>query len=189
MVKLIVSMLTIAGLDMIKIIKDVRERVRRESGVDVNMRIGVHSGNIISGILGTNKLQFDVWSRDVVIANKMEQTGKPGKVHVTQQTLDLVDATEYDCVPVESLNDEILNKYDIRSYLITPSIPVDSTTTQVRISQWRRKPTSPRKNRFTLNLLGCSYATDLYYRPYERTSVERFASLTGEPCCRTARTP
>ncbi|XP_076169585.1 adenylyl cyclase X D isoform X2 [Ptiloglossa arizonensis] len=118
------------GLDMIKIIKDVRERVRRESGVDVNMRIGVHSGNIISGILGTNKLQFDVWSRDVVIANKMEQTGKPGKVHVTQQTLDLVDATEYDCVPVESLNDEILNKYDIRSYLITPSIPVDSTTTQ-----------------------------------------------------------
>nr|XP_033340223.1 adenylyl cyclase X E-like isoform X1 [Megalopta genalis] len=111
------------GLDMIKIIREVRARVRRESGVDVNMRIGVHSGNIISGILGANKWQYDVWSRDVVIANKMEQTGKPGKVHVTQQTLDLVDATEYDCVPVESLNDEILKKYEIRSYLITPSIP------------------------------------------------------------------
>ncbi|CAL7940010.1 unnamed protein product [Xylocopa violacea] len=117
------------GLDMIKIIKEVRARVRRESGVDVNMRIGVHSGNIISGILGANKWQYDVWSRDVVIANKMEQTGKPGKVHITQQTLDLVDASEYDCVPVESLNDEILNKYRIRSYLITPSIP-DTPTTQ-----------------------------------------------------------
>ncbi|CAD1477097.1 unnamed protein product [Heterotrigona itama] len=117
------------GLDMIKIIKDVRAKVRRESGVDVNMRIGVHSGNIISGILGNNKWQYDVWSRDVVIANKMEQTGKPGKVHVTQQTLDLVNANEYDCVPVESLNDEVLKKYGIRSYLITPSIP-DSPTTQ-----------------------------------------------------------
>ncbi|KAG7189766.1 hypothetical protein KM043_017430 [Ampulex compressa] len=117
------------GLDMIKIIKEVRARVRRESGVDVNMRIGVHSGNIISGILGANKWQYDVWSRDVVIANKMEQTGKPGKVHVTQQTLDLVDASEYDCVPVETLNDEVLTKYGIRSYLITPSIP-DSPSSQ-----------------------------------------------------------
>lgn len=132
------NMLDVAGLDMIKIINEVRARVRRESGVDVNMRIGVHSGNIISGILGANKWQYDVWSRDVVIANKMEQTGKPGKVHVTQQTLDLVNANEYDCVPVESLNDEILKKYGIRSYLITPSIPADSPTSQVRISQWRR---------------------------------------------------
>ncbi|XP_043285821.1 adenylate cyclase type 2-like isoform X2 [Venturia canescens] len=110
------------GLDMIKIIKEVRARVRRESGVDINMRIGVHSGKIISGILGANKWQYDVWSRDVVIANKMEQTGKPGKVHVTQQTLNLLDASQYDCVPVEALNDETLKKYDIRSYLITPTV-------------------------------------------------------------------
>ncbi|XP_028045225.1 adenylate cyclase type 2 isoform X2 [Monomorium pharaonis] len=111
------------GLDMIKIINEVRARVYRESGVDVNMRIGVHSGNIISGILGTNKWQYDVWSRDVVIANKMEQTGKPGKVHVTQQTLDLVNASDYNYIPVERLDDEVLRKYGIRSYLITPSLP------------------------------------------------------------------
>lgn len=120
------------GLDMIRIINEVRARVRRESGVDVNMRIGVHSGNIISGILGANKWQYDVWSRDVVIANKMEQTGQPGKVHVTQQTLDLVNANEYDCVPVEMLNDEVLRKYGIRSYLITPIIS-DIPNSQVRL--------------------------------------------------------
>lgn len=125
---------------MIKIIKDVRARVRRESGVDVNMRIGVHSGNIFSGILGANKWQYDVWSRDVVIANKMEQTGKPGKVHITQQTLDLIDSKEYDCVPVETLNDEVLRKHGIRSYLITPTLSPDSPIpTQVSVFQWRRK--------------------------------------------------
>ncbi|XP_020296532.1 adenylate cyclase type 2-like isoform X2 [Pseudomyrmex gracilis] len=118
------------GLDMIKIINEVRARLYRESGVDVNMRIGVHSGNIISGILGTNKWQFDVWSRDVVIANKMEQTGKPGKVHVTQQTLDLLNVSDYNCVPVERLDDEILRKYRIRSYLITPSLPETSIPTR-----------------------------------------------------------
>ncbi|XP_051172100.1 adenylate cyclase type 2-like isoform X3 [Leptopilina boulardi] len=112
------------GLDMIKIIKEVRARVKRESGVDVNMRIGVHSGKIISGILGANKWQYDVWSRDVVIANKMEQTGKPGKVHITQETLNLLDANQYDCVPAETINDETLKKYGIKkSYLITPTLP------------------------------------------------------------------
>ncbi|XP_074115513.1 adenylyl cyclase X D isoform X2 [Cotesia typhae] len=110
------------GLDMIKIIKDVRGRVRRESGVEINMRIGVHSGKIISGILGANKWQYDVWSKDVVIANKMEQTGQPGKVHITQQTLNLLDVKQYHCVSVENLNDETLNKYNIKSYLITPDI-------------------------------------------------------------------
>jgi len=126
---------------MIRIINEVRARVYRESGVDVNMRIGIHSGNIISGILGTNKWQYDVWSRDVVIANKMEQTGKPGKVHVTQQTLDLVNANDYNCVPVDRLDDEVLRKYGIRSYLITPSLPETPipNITQVRVPQWRRK--------------------------------------------------
>ena len=71
---------------MISIINCIRSRVQRECGVDVNMRIGVHSGKIISGILGQKKWQYDVWSRDVVIANKMEQTGEAGKVHVTQET-------------------------------------------------------------------------------------------------------
>ncbi|XP_024936436.1 adenylate cyclase type 2 isoform X2 [Cephus cinctus] len=112
------------GLDMIYIINEVRSRVRQESGEDVNMRIGVHSGTIISGILGVNKWQYDVWSRDVVIANKMEQTGQPGMVHITQQTLDLLNADQYHLQPVANLEDETLNKYCIRSYLIAPEPPV-----------------------------------------------------------------
>ncbi|XP_014467861.1 PREDICTED: adenylate cyclase type 2-like isoform X2 [Dinoponera quadriceps] len=135
------------GLDMIRIINEVRARVRRESGVDVNMRIGVHSGNIISGILGTNKWQYDVWSRDVLIANKMEQTGKPGKVHVTQQTLDLVDRSEYDCVPVETLNDEILRKYGIRSYLITPSLPEVQQNSENTLTVIRSDSPPPQANK------------------------------------------
>lgn len=112
---------------MIDIINRVNVRVRRQRGVDVNMRIGIHSGKIISGILGINKWQYDVWSRDVIIANKMEQTGKAGKVHITQMTYDLLDLVCYDCCEkINDLNDEVLNKYGIhQSYLISPT---NSTT-------------------------------------------------------------
>lgn len=42
------------------------------------MRIGVHTGNIVGGLLGLMKWQFDIWSKDVHIANIMETTGKAG---------------------------------------------------------------------------------------------------------------
>lgn len=51
---------------------------REKRKLDIDMRIGVHSGNILSGLLGRSKWQYDVWSRDVIIANRMEQTGRPG---------------------------------------------------------------------------------------------------------------
>lgn len=44
------------------------------------MRIGIHSGKVISGIIGSVKWQFDIWSKDVLLANIMETTGEPGLV-------------------------------------------------------------------------------------------------------------
>jgi len=46
----------------------------------LDMRIGIHSGKIMSGLLGVWKWQYDVWSHDVIIANNMEQAGRPGLV-------------------------------------------------------------------------------------------------------------
>ncbi|CAK1601809.1 unnamed protein product [Parnassius mnemosyne] len=112
------------GLEMINIIKDVREK----RALNIDMRIGVHSGKILSGLIGIRKWQYDIWSKDVTIASKMESTGKAGKVHITKQTLELIldFARDYIIEPnFESQNHPFVIKNKLETYLLSrPQRPI-----------------------------------------------------------------
>ncbi|XP_014881384.1 adenylate cyclase type 9 isoform X1 [Poecilia latipinna] len=75
------------GLGMIQAI----EQFCQEKREMVNMRVGVHTGTVLCGILGMKRFKFDVWSNDVNLANLMEQLGVAGKVHLSQATFDFLD--------------------------------------------------------------------------------------------------
>ncbi|KAM3597694.1 uncharacterized protein V6R79_008119 [Siganus canaliculatus] len=75
------------GLGMIQAI----EQFCQEKREMVNMRVGVHTGTVLCGILGMKRFKFDVWSNDVNLANLMEQLGVAGKVHLSEATASFLD--------------------------------------------------------------------------------------------------
>ncbi|XP_012161440.1 adenylate cyclase type 2 isoform X1 [Ceratitis capitata] len=107
------------GLRMIKDIREVGNS--RNRGID--MRIGVHSGSVLSGVIGASKWQFDIYSKDVEIANRLESTGIPGRVHISKETLDRLDNRfQYEPGTKVALDDALLRKHQITTFLIvTPN--------------------------------------------------------------------
>lgn len=76
----------------LELLDEVRQ-VREETGIDLNLRVGIHSGEVIAGVIGAMRFSYDVWGDTVNIASRMESHGAPGRIHMSGDTRRRLGAT------------------------------------------------------------------------------------------------
>ncbi|MFZ9032252.1 MAG: adenylate/guanylate cyclase domain-containing protein [Robiginitalea sp.] len=83
-----------AGLEMQEFVV-ARKKARESEGHQAfDMRVGLHSGHVVAGIVGIKKFQYDIWGDTVNTAARMESAGQVGKVNISQTTFELVADTD-----------------------------------------------------------------------------------------------
>jgi len=59
--------------------------------MDLHLRIGIHCGDVVTGVIGKHKFAYDLWGAAVNFASRMESTSKPGKIHISENLHKLIE--------------------------------------------------------------------------------------------------
>ena len=67
-----------------------------EDHVRFDIRIGINSGAVVAGVVGTKKFAYDIWGDTVNIASRMESASEEGKINIAENTYELIK-NDFDC--------------------------------------------------------------------------------------------
>jgi len=73
-----------ATADMALAMQELIRTFHTPTGIPLSLRIGIHTGPVTAGIIGTRKFSYDLWGDTVNVASRMETQGEPGRIQVTE---------------------------------------------------------------------------------------------------------
>ena len=90
------------------------KQYKQDKGFDIDMRVGIHTGTVLSGVIGTKRLKYDVWSEDVTLAKQVENCGVPGKVVIIEVTHKHI-SSNYVCevIQLQKFPSQITTYYEV----------------------------------------------------------------------------
>ena len=79
-----------AGIEIMEYMEKLKSEREAKGEAYWELRIGIHTGKVIAGVVGKNKFAYDIWGDAVNTASRMESSGIPGKVNISGDTYELV---------------------------------------------------------------------------------------------------
>lgn len=105
------------ALEMRQFMHDRKMEREARNEIGFELRIGIHSGPVVAGIVGVKKYAYDIWGDTVNIAARMEQNSQPGKINISHKTFDIVK-DHFECTYRGKI--QAKNKGEIDMYFLEP---------------------------------------------------------------------
>lgn len=115
----------LAALQIQESMRQMREEARKEGRIIWDLRLGINTGEVTAGVIGSKKLAYDIWGSTVNKAHRMEMLGEPNKVTVSGETFKYIEPY-FVCTfkgRAKSKSKELINMYSVES--IKPELSVD----------------------------------------------------------------
>ncbi len=84
------------GLEMQEVMKSINEERKKNGLIPWELRVGIHTGPVVAGVVGKKKYAYDIWGSTVNIASRMESNGEPGKVNISAASYAMIKEN-YQC--------------------------------------------------------------------------------------------
>lgn len=81
----------LAGLEVQHYMNQLKEKSKKNNQPFWELRLGIHTGEVVAGVIGKKRFAYDIWGHTVNLASRMEMHGESGKVNVSERTFSLVE--------------------------------------------------------------------------------------------------
>ena len=181
----------LAGLEIQQFMTSLKERHRPGDDEPWEVRVGIHTGELIAGVVGIKRFAYDIWGDTVNVASRMEGSGEVGAVNISGKTYNHIK-NFFDCTyrgKVEAKNKGMVDMYFVDG--LKPDLSVDRLGQEPNDVFWDYvnlelySSINYRKaERYILSRLDTELADDLHYHGIHHTkdvchAAERIAKGEG----------